>query len=322
MSKPQICPAMATWEAWSTSVTLIVADGRALARARRLVERELELIDRAASRFRADSELSRVNAHAGGRAAAIGPLLVEALDVALRAARLTDGDVDPTVGRALEIAGYDRDWPLVRASATRAGARARPTLEMSARPDWRTVRLDRARGTVALPRGVKLDLGATAKAWAADRASRVVHEATAVGVLVSIGGDVGTCGAPPEGGWRVHVTDDHRAGPDAPGQRVAIHGGGLATSSVAVRRWWRAGEEMHHVIDPSTGAPSQGPWRTASVAAASCVDANTASTAALVRGARAPKWLTELGLPARLAGHTGEVLTLGAWPAEREELAA
>jgi thiamine biosynthesis lipoprotein len=172
------------------------------------------------------------------------------------------------------------------------------------------------RRTIQLPRGVKLDLGATAKAWAADRAAAAARAASGCGVLVSLGGDIATSGACPAGGWRVHVTDDHRDGPDAPGQTIAIGGGGLATSSTFVRRWRRNGQQMHHIVDPATGDPASTPWRTVSVAAASCAEANIAATAAIVRGERALAWLAELGLPARLVARDGAVSTVGSWPAE------
>jgi thiamine biosynthesis lipoprotein len=184
------------------------------------------------------------------------------------------------------------------------------------RPAWQAIEVDRARNAIRLPRATKLDLGATAKAWAADRASRAVHSATGVGALVSLGGDISTYGPTPAAGWRIHVTDDHRADASAPGQTIAIRDGGLATSSVAVRRWRHRGRAMHHIIDPSSGAPACGPWRTVSVAAIDCTDANIASTAALVRGDAAPDWLRELGVPARLVHHDGEVLTVGSWPAD------
>ena len=183
------------------------------------------------------------------------------------------------------------------------------------RSGYTTVELDTVLHTVRVPRGVVLDLGATAKAWAADRAARAVHAACGCGVLVSLGGDIATAGAAPAGGWRVHVTDDHRAGPLAPGQTISIASGGLATSSTAVRRWRHDGATAHHLIDPAAGAPVRGPWRTVSVAADTCADANTAATAALVRQDRAPAWLEQLGLPARLVAHDGAVLRLAGWPA-------
>jgi FAD:protein FMN transferase len=331
----------ARWRALGTSAELVVSDGEALEQARSIVERELERIDRACSRFREDSDLMRVNAQAG-RTVHVEGLLIEATELALRAAELTDGDVDPTIGVAIELAGYDRDWrllarpPAERRSDVPSGAPAAmeaprpgvgphedrpkgadaPRVIATVRAGWERVELDRERATLKIPRGVKLDLGATAKAWAADRATRAVHEATGCGVLVSLGGDISTAGSAPAHGWAIHVTDDHRGGPDAPGQRISIAGGGVATSSTTVRRWRHEGRTMHHIIDPFTGEPVASPWRTVSVAAADCADANIAATAAIVRGERAPRWLAELGLPARLVAREGKVVTVGQWPQE------
>jgi thiamine biosynthesis lipoprotein len=305
----------ATWQALGTSVVLQVSDADALASARVLVESELAEIDRTCSRFRGDSELMRVNA-AGGRPVRVDPLLMEALRVALRAAELTDGDVDPTLGAALELAGYDGDWSLLAPPGDESAQTQPPRIRAQVRAGWRTVELDLERMTIRVPAPIRLDLGATAKALAADRAARAVAQATGVGVLVSLGGDIATCGAAPDGGWRVHVTDDHRSDASAPGQTIALCSGGLATSSTAVRRWSHGGATRHHIIDPQTQEPVARTWRTASVAAADCVDANIASTAALVRALHAPAWLQELGLPARLVDPAGRVRTLGDWPAE------
>jgi thiamine biosynthesis lipoprotein len=309
----------AHWRALGTSVELVVTDPRALNNARALVERELEAIDHACSRFRDDSEITRANA-GRGRVLTVGPLLIEALQVALRAAELTDGDVDPTLGMALELAGYDRDWELLEhpeMSALRVRPH-RPCVGATVRAGWRAIELDPAQTTIRLPVGVKLDLGATAKAWAADRASRAVHNATGCGVLVSLGGDISTAGPSPARGWQIHVTDDHRSEPTGPGQTISISGGGIATSSTTVRRWSKAGGTMHHILDPSSGTCVEEVWRTASVAAIDCTDANIAATAAIVRGARAPEWLAEIGLPARLVGRDGDVLTVGSWPRGEE----
>jgi thiamine biosynthesis lipoprotein len=131
---------------------------------------------------------------------------------------------------------------------------------------------------------------------------------------VSLGGDVATAGLAPLGGWTIHVTDDHRDGPTADGQTVTVAGGGLATSSTTARRWRRGGRTIHHIVDPATGEPAPPVWRTVSVAAASCVEANTATTAAIVCGADAPRWLRALGLPARLVDPAGDVVTLNDWP--------
>jgi thiamine biosynthesis lipoprotein ApbE len=312
--RSSLAPGRASWQALGTSVELVVEEPDSLAQARTIVERELKEIDLACSRFREDSELARLNTHSG-RTVRVAPLLIEATELALRAAELTDGDVDPTVGRALELIGYDRDWRLLeRDSATVAGPQR--DVFASFRSGWQAVEVDRKRATLRIPAGVKLDLGATAKAWAADRAGRAVYEATGCGVLVGLGGDISTAGPTPAHGWRIHVTDDHRHGPRAPGQTISIAGGGLATSSTTVRRWSHEGHAMHHIIDPSTGAPARSVWRTVSVAAIDCADANIAATAAIVRGPEAKRWLAGMGLPARLVGSDGEVHMVGEWPSE------
>jgi FAD:protein FMN transferase len=306
-------PVSTRWEALGTSAVLIVTDPRALARARAIVERELEEIDRACSRFRADSDLQRVNIGAG-RFVSVSPLLLDAVEVALRAAELTDGDVDPTIGNALVLAGYDRDWALLCKPADGSEYSEPPTIRALVTPGWRAIEIDRERAAIRIPTGVRLDLGATAKAWVADRAADAVHEATGTGSLVSLGGDIATAGAAPEDGWRICVTDDHRSAPGSSGQTISILSGGLATSSTAVRRWSHEGQTRHHIIDPATGAPVARTWRTASVAAQTCLDANIASTAALIRASCAPAWLEQLGLPARLVSNEGAVRRVSGWP--------
>jgi thiamine biosynthesis lipoprotein len=308
-------PVSAHWEALGSSAVLQVADPRALGMARAIVERELAEIDRACSRFRADSDLQRVNAGAG-RFVPVSRLLIEAVQVALRAAELTDGDVDPAVGNALVLAGYDRDWALLEQPIEGSEQARQPVIRARVRPGWRAIELDSERVAIRVPTGVRLDLGATAKAWAADRAAAAVHEATGTGSLVSLGGDIATAGAGPDAGWRIYVTDDHRVAPDSgKGQMIEIVCGGIATSSTAVRRWSHQGQTRHHIIDPATGAPAVRTWRTVSVAAQTCLDANIASTAALIRADRAPGWLEQLGLPARLVSNEGAVHRVSGWPA-------
>ncbi len=330
-------PASASWRALGTSVVLKLTDPGSLAHARRIVEKQVREIDRACSRFRADSELERVNARAG-EPVRVGPLLLEAVEVGLRAAHLTEGDVDPALGEALLIAGYDRDYQLLERHAAELedaapkhrghqivapgpspeDRRAAPRVLARRTAGWLTISVDRARSTIRVGRGVRLDLGATAKALVADRAAQAAYEATGAGVLVSCGGDIALAGPSPAGGWRVFVTDDHRSNPDADGQLISIASGGLATSSTTTRHWIHDGQAMHHIIDPDTGAPVESIWRTVSVAAATCVDANIASTAALVRGSSCVERLAESGLPARLVARDGRVLRVAGWPAESE----
>jgi thiamine biosynthesis lipoprotein len=177
--------------------------------------------------------------------------------------------------------------------------------------------LDEDARTILIPRGVTLDLGATAKALASDRAAAAAAAAAGCGVLVSLSGDLAISGEPPAGGWAVRIADDHRADHSAPGQTVTLRGGGLATSSTAVRR--RA-DGAHHLIDPATGAPAVEVIRTASVTASTCLEANTASTAAIVRGSQGVQWLQSAGMPARVVLADGHVLHLAGWPAEGDDL--
>ncbi len=292
---------------WSTRVDLVVTDGAVVVEAARLLHQTLDRVDEVASRFRPDSEISRLERAAErGGPVAVSAELLEALGIAQRAAALTGGAVDPTVGAALRRIGYDTDFATMDRS--RAGC-----LPASARvPGWQTVVLDVARSTVTLPPGTLLDLGATAKAWAADRAAAVINRQLGCGALVSLGGDIAVAGPAPTGGFAVGIADIC-GDPGAP-ESVTITGGGLATSGIGRRHWTLGGHPVHHLVDPATGLPVNTPWRTVSVAAGSCVDANTASTAAMVMGHAAPGWLEDRCLPARLVGRGGEVQRVAAWP--------
>jgi len=299
-----------TFGVFGTTATLLLSEPGRVTQARAIADAELAAVDLACSRFRPDSELARLNA-ARGAAVSVSDLFADLVEAALRAARLTDGDVDPTCGQALAEIGYDRDFALLQ-----AGERP-PRLRPAGRvPGWTSVRLDRERRLVRLANGAQLDLGATAKAWAADHCAGLIAAQAGCGVLVSLGGDIAVAGPPPADGWRVRVTDDHAAGPETPGQTVTIRSGGLATSSTTVRTWAAGGRRMHHIIDPATGEPARSCWRTVSVAAGSCVDANTASTAAIVRGEAAVPWLAGAGLPARLVAENGTATTTAGWPSD------
>jgi len=304
--------ASASWRALGTLVQLVVTEPDRLDDARRLLEADLADVDAACSRFRADSEICQLRGE-GGRPARVSPLLAEAIAVALRAARLTDGDVDPTVGAAMSAIGYDRDFERIEPLG--------PSIALTVRtvPGWREVRLDGQ--SLTMPAGVRLDLGATAKAWAADRSAARIASRSGCGVLVSLGGDIAVAGPAPDGGWRIRVQDvtgspeDPPAGPYA---LIALRDGGLATSSTAARRWQRGGDVLHHILDPRTGLPAEPVWRTVSVAAGTCADANAASTAAVIRGHGALGWLAGLGLPSRLVDAKGAVFTVADWPDESE----
>ena len=266
-------------------------------------------LDPAASRFRPDSEVCRLARRAarGAVTTHLSPLLDDYLRAALRAAALTDGLVDPTVGAALVAVGYDADLAVVRARDGFRDPVGRPVV-----PGWRSVVRDPATGEVTLPVGVLLDLGASGKAHAADTIAAALARSLPGGFLVNLGGDVATSGAVPDGGWRVGVDGTHQVVCAAPGQA-------LATSSTRYRTWRTDAGEAHHVIDPRTGRAARTPWTQVTCAGATCLEANAASTAAVVLGTDAPAWLTARGVPARLQARDGTVVRTGGWPADSHD---
>lgn len=300
--------ATAQLRALGTGITVAVSEADDLARAVAVVEQELACIDLACSRFRSDSELSRLNNHPG-QWIRISPLLMTALEVALRAAALTDGLVDPTIGKALIEAGYDRDFDQLEKDGP-----ALPAITLAPQP-YQLVRLDPETNRAWIPRDVCLDLGSTAKALAADQAAAALAALTGGGAMVSCGGDLATAGPAPDGGWVVQVAAHHADEPNEEKETLTLTEGGLATSGTVHRRWRRGDRELHHIIDPRTGQPAETPWRLATVAAQTCVDANIASTAAIVMGEGAEAWLEERGLAARLVRTDGSVVRVAGWPA-------
>ncbi len=297
--------------ALGTQAELVVTDPDSLVAAASILWTELDNLERVASRFRVDSEISRLQSP-GGRKVVVSADLLELMQVAIRAAEVTDGAVDPTVGGAMKRIGYDRDFSEIVGGVTGVMPDEAPV------PGWKTIELDIPAGTVRIPAHTQLDLGATAKAWAADRVADRVFGQLGCGVLVSLGGDVAVAGDPPHGGFRIGLSDVSGGMPT--GGSVAISSGGLATSGIAVRQWRFGGRQVHHIIDPATSLPVRPLWRTVSVAAASCVDANTASTAAMVKGPGAMAWLAARNLPSRLVEWDGRVSCIADWPVDSRSL--
>jgi thiamine biosynthesis lipoprotein len=295
--------------AWSCTVRLVTRDGRVLPAATADLNALLDSIDRAASRFRYDSALSAAN-KSTGRPVPIPRLLGDLVKASLEAAAQTDGAVDPTVGLAMARIGYDRD-------ISEVGGDGAPLVPRPGGPDWRDVRLYREYGLLVVPPACALDLGATAKAYAADLAARTLYRRYGTPVLVELGGDLAVAGNSPTG-WPVQVAE--REG--GAGQVVVLRHGGLATSTTTIRNWRRGTQRVHHIVDPRTGLPADGPWRTVSVYAPSALAANTASTAAIVLGERAVAWLSERHLAARLVADDGRVHITAGWPAQADQAAA
>jgi thiamine biosynthesis lipoprotein len=324
----------ATWHDWSCLVRLVVTDPAALEPAAAELATLMGRVAAVASRFRADSELSRANARAG-RPVPVSRLLIRLVAGALEAADRTGGAVDPTIGGQLIGLGYDRDIALLTAETLApaaetlapAGETLAPvgeangpvgeTLAPVGEQTWpaapgrasaRQVRLDADRGLLTVPAGTALDLGATAKAQTADWAAAELASRYGCSVLVELGGDLAVAGAKAD--WQILVAE--LAGDS--GQQVSLHSGGLATSTTTLRRWLAGGRPVHHILDPATGQPAAGPWRTVTVAAGSALAANTCSTAAIVLGEAAEQWLAGQRVAARLVDRSGRTSTVGGWP--------
>ena len=290
------------------SFRVVVTQAADLTAAKTAVDQVVRAVDLAASRFREDSELSRLNA-TPDRDVACSPLLTSLIAAALRAARLTGGAVDPTIGSAIKLAGYNTDFAQVAADGVAIN------LVVSRIPGWQAIAFNEASRTVRVPRGVEIDLGATAKAMASDlAAAAALARIGDGGVLVSLAGDIAVAGEPPAEGWLIQASEDSGAPIEQGEETIGIRSGGIATSSTTVRRWIRGGVALHHIIDPATGLPSDGPWRTATVVAGTCVDANIASTAAIVMGEAAVRWLEANRLPARLVDRAGSIHRVSGWP--------
>ena len=305
-------PPLATrsMHAIGTTVAVVVTDPDRADDAAAVMAEDLRCLDAACSRFRPDSELRRLEQTSGGSPVVVSPLLFEVFEVASAVAARTAGIVDPTVGSALIELGYDRDFDQI-------GDRHRTDRVPSApAPGWWRVELDRSAHSVAVPSGIHLDFGATAKALAADRAAARIAAELGCGALVNLGGDVAVAGPAPTRGWTVGIAPRCTTPLDSVDQVVVIHAGGLATSGTTARSWVRSGRTVHHIIDPWTGAPAEPVWSLVSTAASSCVEANAWSTAAVVLGDDAVGVLTDLGVPARLVRTDGCVVHVGDWPSE------
>lgn len=295
------------WRVFGTGARLVVTEPEAIAPARAVIDDQLAAIDLAASRFRPDSEISRLNA-AGGTEFEISELFASLLEVAIDAAEATDGAVDPTLGVSLREVGYDRTFGEIPED----GPPIRVTFRREA--SYRLIELDRDALRVRLPEWVELDLGATAKSWAADQAAAAAFTSTGAGVMLSLGGDIAFAGPAPESGWPILITEDSALPLTTPGPVVVVHSGGVATSSITSRTWRRGGESMHHLLDPWAGIPVTSHRRSVSVAANTCVEANVTATAAIVLGGRDPQWLERQGLAARAVATDGSVRCLAGWP--------
>jgi thiamine biosynthesis lipoprotein len=306
---------MRQFTALGSQAVVATADGDAIETAASILRQELVAIDAACSRFRPDSEISGVHRQAGSTVE-VSPLLSEAIETALRVAEETGGTVDPTVGTAVIGLGYDRDFAEVRNREAAPVSFPRPA------PGWACIELDVTRHRVRVPVGVVIDLGATAKALAADRAASRIAAVTGSGTLVNLGGDVSLAGEAPAGGWAIGIDLRSSTAPRETQVVVGLREGGLASSGTAVRTWIQGERRVHHIVDPETGDSADSCWQLVSVAAPSCVEANATSTAAIVWGRSAIERLSARRLPCRLVENDGTVVVLGGWPVDGHQAAA
>lgn len=259
------------------------------------------------SRFRADSELCRLNACAGQGAVTVSPLLYRVLAQAQAAARQTDGVFDPTLLPQLRQAGYDRSFELLADASDDS-----PLLpDGTGRSGWREVSLDPANSTAELPAGVAIDLGGIGKGWTVDRASELLADWGPS--LVDAGGDMRASGIPGGESWPVALEDPFH--PEQDLLTLTLNDCAVATSTIGKRNWQRNGQRFHHLIDPRTGQPSDSDLHTVTALAPSAMEAEVAAKTALLLGsADGAAWLQEQENPAILIQRDGQRTTVGQLP--------
>jgi thiamine biosynthesis lipoprotein len=294
----------AGWSALGCQVSLLAIDEDRLADAASRARILLERLDRVCHRARPDSDLRRANQGAG-QWVRVDPLLAGVVLSAARVAAATSGLVEP---------GTARELPALRHASHTPEPGQFPGAPAPLADSWKQLEVDPG-GGLKIPPGTQLSLGGTAMAFAADLVARQVSAAAGTSLVVCIGGDVAVGSLPGEHHrWRIDVSEH----PEDPRRGLAVTvvlaEGALATSSTLARQAQPPGALTHHQRDPRTGLPVTTTWRTASVCAATCVDASAASAAALVLGDQAPAWLWQRSLAARLVTPTGRVLRIAGWP--------
>jgi len=292
----------ASFHAMNTEITVLTPAGTPESeRALETVQTVFEEVENRLSRFRPDSELSALN-RSSGKPFKASPGLFRAVSLALEAAESTNGVFDPTVLPALQAAGYDRSFELIGSHSA--------TTVVATLPNYRGVRRDPSLSIVTLPAGCQLDLGGIGKGLAVDLA---IEATEFLGDrCINAGGDIAARGHSANNkGWIVALEDgDANAFPV-----VEVCDGALATSTTTKRRWSSGERTVHHLIDPHTGLPSTSPFRTVTVVAATCVQADVAAKTALLMGEPGLDFVANLGMHAFAVRQDGTTTHTAGWPA-------
>jgi len=297
--------AASRFRAMNTDVTLLGrANDSGFKRAFAAVRRTFSEVETSLSRFRDDSELVALN-QAHGQPFMASSLLFHAVSLAIAAAEATDGIFDPTVLPALERAGYDRSFELILGS----NRVDRPIAEAVGLPDYRTVHCNPDTRTIQLGIGQRIDLGGIGKGLAVDLAME--ETAFLGGRCIVAGGDIAARGrSGSEDGWTIALED---AG-DAQQHSVLVRDAAVATSSTSVRHWRLGDNEQHHLIDTRTGQPSSSPYRSVTVVAATCVQADVAAKTALLLGEPGIEFLNLQSIHGFAVRHDSSTASTHWWP--------
>lgn len=272
-----------------------------------LFNKSLTEFDEVASRFRSDSELMTIFDGSRRDDVKVSPLLFDAISAAMFGARISNGYVDPTIAQSLVALGYDRDFHLVSHKESHE-----PSIRVVLPQGYSRVRINSHSRTVTVAEGVMFDLGATGKAFLADRIKTAIETELGQSILVNLGGDISASTLEAGRYWTINITDDCSLDPFAPGLAIGISGGGITTSSTLVRKWTVGDKVIHHIIDPFTGKPAESEFYSVTVLAGSALDANIASTGTLAMGKLGSEWLTRMRLPAMARGNNGDFY-FGGW---------
>jgi thiamine biosynthesis lipoprotein len=258
------------------------------------------------TRFDPCSELSMLNADPS-ECRRVSPLLALALRAGLWTADETNGLVDPTLARELELAGYARSRAaMLGAPLTEALAAAPPRRPARPRADvrWRRFSLDPETSVACRPPGIRFDTGGSGKGLAADLcAGRLRGYAT---YAFDAGGDLRIGGEDPV---ERLVEIEHPLAPE-PALAFRLGSGAVATSGIASRLWRHGNGFMHHLLDPSTGKPAWTGVIQATALGDTALEAETLAKAALLSGPeRGRRILERIG--GLLVLDSGEILTAG-----------